>query len=400
MRTLPDVAQEMIATPEQLVRCCAELAESPFLGFDTEFVGEQTYHPKLCLIQVATDKKLYLIDPLSAGPIDAFWNVLTDPSHVVVVHAGRQDVHICRMWAGRPPARIFDLQIAAGLVGPIYPVGHATLVSKELGIQIAKGETLTEWGERPLTPKQIRYAFEDVKYLLVLRGKLAARLESLGRTAWADEEFELLRTDVKAEEAAKEKWYKLRGLGGLDRRTLAVVRALHNWREEAAQSHNRPPRTFLRDDLIVEIARRMPREERDLGSVRGVGKKLIPQIIRAVEAARQLPIEQCPPFIEREQELPQVPLIGSILVAVLGNFCHRTQLATGLAANQEDLRTLVRSRLNGRPLPERCPLSRGWRRDHILPEMEAVLEGKRTLRITDIKSESPLAIADDPAAPA
>jgi ribonuclease D len=385
----------MIATPEQLQGCCAELEQSPFLGFDTEFVGEQTYHPRLCLIQVATEKKLFLIDPLSAGSLDAFWKVITDPKHVVVVHAGRQDVHICRMWAGRPPSRVFDLQLAAGLVGPIYPVGHATLVSRELGIQIAKGETLTEWGDRPLTPKQIRYAFEDVKYLLVLREILAERLQVHGRTSWAEEEFELLRTDVRVEEAAKEKWYKLRGLGGLDRRTLAVVRALYTWREEAAMAHNRPPRTFLRDDLIVEIARRMPTLERDLGSVRGVGKKLLPGILRAVEAARQLPIEQCPPFIEREQELPQVPLIGSILVAVLGNFCHRAQLATGLAANQEDLRTLVRTRLSGKPLPERSPLSRGWRRDHILPEMEAVLEGKRTLRITDIKSESPLAIAEE-----
>ncbi len=90
-----------------------------------------------------------------------------------------------------------------------------------------------------------------------------------------------------------------------------------------------------------------------------------------------------------------MPLIGSILVAVLGNYCHRAQLAVGLAANQEDLRTLVRSRLSGKPLPERCPLSRGWRRDHILPELEAVLEGRRTMRITDITSEAPLAIVEE-----
>ncbi len=172
------------------------------------------------------------------------------------------------------------------------------------------------------------------------------------------------------------------------------MRAIYNWREDVAASHNRPPRTFLRDDLILEIARRMPSWDRDIGSVRGVGKKFIPAILRAVETARQLPIEQCPPYVEREQELPQVPLIGNILVAVLGNFCHQAQLAVGFVANQEDLRSLVRSRLSGKPLPERCPLSRGWRREHILPELEAVLEGRRSLRITDIQSETPLAIAD------
>jgi ribonuclease D len=385
----------MVTTAHQLSLCCAELEASPFIGFDTEFVGEQTYHPTLCLIQVATAKCLYLIDPLSVGDLQDFWKILIDPRHEIVVHAGRQDVHLCRIAAGAPPGKLFDLQIAAGLVGVVYPIGHATLVGRELGIQIAKGETLTEWGVRPLTPRQIRYAYEDVKYLLPLREILARRLEERGRTSWAGEEFDLLRQDVRAEEIAREKWNKLRGLGGLDRRTLAAVRSIFNWREDVAATHNRPPRTFLRDDLILEIARRMPSWDRDIGSVRGVGKKFIPAILRAVEAARQLPIEQCPPYVEREQDLPQVPLIGNILVAVLGNFCHNAQLAVGLVANQEDLRSLVRSRLSGKPLPERSPLSRGWRRANILPELEAVLEGRRSLRITDIQSETPLAIADD-----
>jgi ribonuclease D len=394
-RSIPEVDQEMVVSAQQLEECCAQMEASPHIGFDTEFVGEHTYHPTLCLIQIATSKRLFLIDPLTVGPLGAFWKIIADPKHEIVVHAGRQDVHLCRMAAGAPPGRLFDLQIAAGLVGTIYPIGHGTLVAKELGIQIAKGETLTEWGIRPLTPKQIRYAFEDVKYLLVLREILATRLEERGRTGWAEEEFQLLRLDIRAEEAVREKWNKLRGLGGLDRRTLAVVRALYNWREDAAAAHNRPARTFLRDDLIIEIARRRPGEDRDLMSIRGVGKKFVPAILRAVEAAHQLPIEQCPPFVEREQEPPQVSLIGNILAAVLGNLCYRAQLAVGFVANQEDLRSLVRARLMGKPLSDRSALSRGWRRDHILPELEEVLQGHRTLRITDIQSEAPLAIVDE-----
>ncbi len=200
MRSIPELDQQMVTTAHQLADCCAELETSPFIGFDTEFVGEQTYHPTLCLIQVATARCLYLIDPLSVGALDHFWKIVSDPRHEIIVHAGRQDVHLCRMNAGAPPGRLFDLQIAAGLVGTVYPIGHATLVAKELGIQIAKGETLTEWGVRPLTPRQIRYAYEDVKYLLPLREILGARLEERGRTSWADEEFELLRHDVRAEE--------------------------------------------------------------------------------------------------------------------------------------------------------------------------------------------------------
>lgn len=391
-RTIPEADQEMVVSAHQLESCCAVLESSPYIGFDTEFVGEHTYHPTLCLIQVATPGRLFLIDPLSVGSLDAFWRIIADPKHEIVLHAGRQDVHLCRMAAGVPPGRVFDLQIAAALVGTIYPIGHGTLVAKELGVQIAKGETLTEWGVRPLTPRQIRYAFEDVKYLLPLREILATRLAQRGRTAWAEEEFELLRHDIRAEESAREKWNKLRGLGGLDRRTLAVVRALYNWREDSAAAHNRPPRTFLRDDLIIEIARRQPSGDHDLASIRGLGKKFIPAILRTVEAAHRLPIDQCPPSVEREQEAPQVALIGNILAAVLGNFCHRAQLAVGFVANQEDLRSLVRARLSGKPLLERYALSRGWRSEQILPELEAVLLGRRTLRITDIHSEAPLAI--------
>src|SRR5208282_4568411 len=144
-----NVMQEQIITqPEDLAACCAYLAECPAFGFDTEFVGEDTYHPRLCLVQVATPERLILIDPLAAGPLDAFWKIVVDPAHLVVVHAGREEVRLCRLWTGQAPGNLFDLQIAAGLVGMVYPLGHGTLVSQVLGVQLAKGETLTEWRDR------------------------------------------------------------------------------------------------------------------------------------------------------------------------------------------------------------------------------------------------------------
>src|SRR5437764_8904361 len=182
---MPDVKEEVINTPEQLAQCCEYLATQKVLGFDTEFVGEDTYHPRLCLVQVATAQRLFLIDPLSVGPLDAFWKLVVDPTNLVVVHAGREEVRLCHLWSGQTPGNLFDLQIAAGLVGMIYPLGHGTLVHQVLGVQLAKGETLTEWRTRPLTRAQIRYAFDDVRYLLRVWEKLAARLEALGRTEWA-----------------------------------------------------------------------------------------------------------------------------------------------------------------------------------------------------------------------
>src|SRR5262245_8105461 len=205
---MAEPAEEIVAPPEQLADCCAFLATCPAVGFDTEFVGEQTYHPNLCLVQVAAPHRLFLIDPFSVGPLDAFWKLIVDPARVVVVHAGREEVRLCQLWGGEPPGNLFDLQIAAGLVGLPYPLGHGALVNQVLRIQIAKGETLTEWRVRPLTKEQVRYAFDDVRYLLSVWQKLRHRLGSLGRLEWAAEEFARLKSNALATPEMTEKFRK------------------------------------------------------------------------------------------------------------------------------------------------------------------------------------------------
>src|SRR3954447_21604144 len=215
---MSEVREQIVREPGELAACCAFLGACPHFGFDTEFVGEDTYHPRLCLVQVATDEALFLIDPFTAGPLDAFWKLVVDPSRVAVVHAGREEVRLCRLWAGQAPGNLFDLQLAAGLVGLAYPLGHGALINQVLGIHLPKGETLTEWRDPPLTPAQVRYAFDDVRYLLPAWKRLTARLEKLGRLDWAREEFSRLQASTSPEETVNEKWRKLRGLGSLDRR--------------------------------------------------------------------------------------------------------------------------------------------------------------------------------------
>src|SRR5437588_6875015 len=148
---MPDLPEELVTRPQELVACCEYLATCRQFGFDTEFVGEDTYHPRLCLVQIATAERLILIDPLAVGPLDAFWKLVVDPANLVVVHGGREEIRLCHLWTGQIPGNVFDLQIAAGLVGRVYPLGHGALVNQLLNIQIAKAETLTEWRDRPLT---------------------------------------------------------------------------------------------------------------------------------------------------------------------------------------------------------------------------------------------------------
>ena len=396
---MAEVAEEIVDSAEGLARCCAYLATQPTIGMDTEFVGEETYHPKLCLVQVSTPERLFLIDPFVAGPLDEFWKLMLDPTRVVVVHAGREEVRLCRQGIGQVPANFFDLQLAAGLVGMSYPLGHGTLVNQLLGIRLSKAETLTEWRRRPLTGDQIRYAYDDVRYLLRCHEKIAGRLEELGRSAWAREEFARLSTVASPEDPAlEERWRKLKGISSFDRRKLALVRALYHWREDRAAEWNRPARTVVRDDLLVEIARRNPAKARDLQVVRGLPSRDLDAIVAVVLEAKALPAEQYPAAFDREQDPPQLATIAGVVIAVFTDLCTRQQLASNLVASNNDLRILVRARLAGEPLPDDIPLTTGWRAAHILPEVQAVLEGRRMVRIADLQAETPLATFEVPGA--
>lgn len=385
-------SEAIVTRAEELAACCKHLADCPVVGFDTEFIGEQTFVPQLCLIQVATPDHLTLIDPLTAGPLDAFWEIVTDPKRTVVAHAAREEIRICQRSCGRLPHGIFDLQVAAGLVGLGYPLGHGPLVNKLLNIRLMKGETLTDWKKRPLTQKQIQYAFDDVRYLLPAWQALRDRLVKLDRLAWAREEFDALLPRSLGEEPGIERWRRLKGLGGLDSRKLGLVRELHAWREEKAYEKNRPVRTIVRDDLLVEIARRNPKSDHDLEVVRGLAKKDVPEILSVVQYARTMPAESLPEVHQREDDAPPITLVANLLSAVLGDFCAKHQLSQALVATANDVKLLVRAASRGEPPPTESVLASGWRSKAVLPELLAILAGQRTIRVADMKRDDPLEI--------
>jgi ribonuclease D len=388
-------AEILVTDAAALADCCAHLARCVQVGLDTEFVGEDSFHPKLCLIQLATPDTLYLIDPFAftEEELRSVWDLLADPARTLVVHAGREEIRLCHRAVGRTPGNLYDLQIVAGMVGLVYPIGHGTLVGEALGQRLSKGETLTEWRTRPLTRSQIRYAFNDVRYLLPLWEKLHGQLEQLGRIDWAHEDCVRLcaasTPDEPGQPSASEKWRKLRGAGSLDRRRLAVLRELFRWRDEEAAHANRPARTVLRDDLLVEIARHTLKSEQDLHVVRGLARRYAAALWQAIERARALPAEQLPMPAEREQDPPQAGLVGNVVSAVLGDFCVRQRLAPNLVATNQDVKLLVRSRLQGDPLPAESLLTQGWRAQYVLPELLAVLDGRRRLRVADVRAEAP-----------
>lgn len=385
----PDLPEHLVADPAALDACLDHLASVSVLAFDTEFVGEDAYRPELCLVQVATAENLYVIDPFAVGPLDEFWELLTDPARATVVHAGREDIRLCYFAAGQPPAHVVDVQVAAGLAGLTYPIGYAGLVQELLGQRMSKGETLTDWRRRPLSASQIRYAYDDVRYLLPAWKKLGDRLKRQGRLKWADEEFATFVHKAVGDEASGERWRRVKGAGGLDRRGLAIVREVFGWRETFAKRVNRPARTLLRDDLLVEIARRAPKAAEDLQSLRGLPRGEPEAILEAVRRARALAPEEMPEPEPRDHDPQHVVLLAQLLGVVLADLCSRYKLAPNLVASQSDLKAVVRAKAAGAD-PPAVPLTRGWRAEAILPELLAVLDGRDAVRVAEPSSSAPL----------
>jgi ribonuclease D len=379
----PALAERMIVEKSDFLALVSDLGQCREFAFDTEFVGEDTYIPVLCLIQVATRDALYLVDPIAIQDVTPFWKLVADPANTVIVHGGREEVRLCRQWSGSPPGNLIDLQITAGMLGMGFPTGMASLVQTVLGHRLSKSETLTEWRARPLTLAQRNYAYDDVRYLLEINDRLNARLAELDRLEWAREEHARFveLTDPEIIAGREERWRKVKGSSQLDRRQLCLLRALHAWRETRAHEANRPVRTVMRDDLLVEISRRHPGRPGDLQMVRGLSKKDIDGILATVEAADAVPEDQWPEVLERDSEATHVQALSGLLQTVFMAMCAEMKLAPGLTCTMGEIRDLLRCRLTGPAEPTEGLLITGWRRKHVLPRLLAVLDGRVAFRL-------------------
>ena len=144
-----------IDSEQQLSEFCKRSANSPYIGFDTEFVSENRYRPQLCVLQIATENEYAIVDTLAVKDISVFWDLLVSGNHVTIAHAAREEFLFCYRDCRKRPSNLFDVQLAAGLIGFEYPAAYGNLVSKMLGHPVDKGETRTDWMKRPLSSRQV-----------------------------------------------------------------------------------------------------------------------------------------------------------------------------------------------------------------------------------------------------
>jgi len=360
---------------------CRTLDQSPRLALDTEFVGEETFVPRLELIQVATEKTAAIIDfpaVQADGSLDAFWHLVCRSDVEKIVHAGRQDLDLFAAHAGQIPKPFFDTQIAAAMVGYGAQVAYANLVHRLHGTKLDKAHTFTNWSARPLSRAQLTYALGDVQYLLSIHEHLHERLTELGRLQWANEEFARLESVVgEKSREPHERYQRIRGWDTLKPKAAVVLRELAAWREAEARRRNVPRGRILRDEVLLQLARHPPQTVEELRSLRGIhpseAERNGERVIATIQSALALPPSAWPAVPRERKPEPESTGLAELLQAVLKARAAAEGIAPSLLATAADVQTLVESKRQS--IPPDLPVLRGWRRQLVGELLLQVLQG-------------------------
>ncbi|MBX7198216.1 MAG: ribonuclease D [Rhodospirillaceae bacterium] len=352
----------LITDTAALEALCGRLAKADFVTVDTEFMRETTYWAKLCLVQVAGPDEAYCIDPLAEGiNLKPLYDLLANPAVLKVFHAGRQDLEIFYTATTTVPTPVFDSQVAAMVCGFGDQVGYETLVSKLAGANLDKSQRFTDWSQRPLSDRQIKYALGDVTYLRKVYTELSRMLDNSGRRAWLEEEIATLIDPATYRVDPRDSWQRIRARTR-SRRLLCVLRELAAWRELTAQAMNLPRQRVAKDDALLELAANMPVTVDDIKRTRLAkplaSGKYVEGVLAAVAKGRAVPESECP-VVERDNGWEAVASRGvvELLKLLLKARSETHHVAQRLIATSDDVEAIALSDT------AEVPALHGWRRE-------------------------------------
>ncbi len=352
-----------ISSDADFLTLCTTLRGSKSFAFDTEFIGEESYYPKTCLIQVATTEMVALIDPFKIKDLTPLHELIADPEITTIVHSGSQDLEPVARLLGKPPASIFDTQIAAGLVGFPWPISLTKIIETILKHDVGGHFTFSQWDARPLTQRQLVYAADDVRYLLAVHDHLNNRLEELGRLSWSTEEFASLTSMDSFQFNITSTVKRICRTKNPRKKELQRIQAIASLREKIAIEHNVPTRTILPNECIIALARKPVDSIDKLASMKGFPRssanKHGKQILKAMDESDCIePISMRKPnAVERESETRQ-ELDG--VWSLFGAWCVGTNLSAGLVANRPTFTDWFLALIDGKQEAD-SPLNQGWR---------------------------------------
>jgi ribonuclease D len=373
----------LITTTGTLAEACERLSRHPYVTFDTEFMRETTFYPKLCLIQLASEDEVVLVDPL-AKDIDLapFIALMRDERVVKVVHSGRQDLEILWNIDGCIPKPLFDTQVAAMVCGYGDSVSYEQLAHDLAKARIDKSSRFTDWSKRPLSEAQLVYARSDVTHLRQVYEALEKQLEKTGRTHWLANEMSILTSPRTYESHPEDAWQRLKGRVRKPRE-LAVLMELAAWREREAQSRDVPRSRVLKDDAVMDIVTAAPRTAEALGHLRSIPSgfersRAGLEIVAAVERGLARDPKSLPP-LERGSRRAFNHATVDLLKVLLKMVSEQQGVAAKILATVDDLEAIASDD------DAEVPALAGWRREIFGEPALALKHGRLALAVEDGK---------------
>jgi ribonuclease D len=288
---------ELIETSDALSGLFGDLAAESLLAVDTEAATFHRYRDRVYLLQVSSRRRTAVVDPLAVRDLGALGRLLADPGVEIVFHDADYDLRLLEQEYGFRATRLFDTRIAAQLLNE-PGIGLAALLEKYFGVRLDKRFQRADWSARPLSREMISYAASDTRHLPGLRDIMREQLAARGRLGWAEEEFELLAQVRWRNDQGEPAFLRMKGAKALKGRALAVLREVHQWREELAARSDRAPFRILSNEPMLEIARAQPRDASALRAMRGVGGELVErrgrELLAAVQRGLELPESEIP----------------------------------------------------------------------------------------------------------
>ena len=368
-----------ISDQESLEAFVERARSSSVLAIDTEFLREKTYYAKLCLLQMATDDEVVIVDPFAVKNLAALTPLLQDESVMKLFHAGGQDLEILYRVTGVLPTPVFDTQIAAALLGHTMQVGYGALVHSLCGVSLKKTDSFTDWSRRPLSESQLEYAADDVIYLPEMYRTMRNRLETKGRLAWLANDFAELSDPARYEEDPRLRYRRLKRGSSLSRQQLSAAREAAAWREVEARKRDIPRKWVITDEQIVEVCKREARTIDELFMVRGMRERLTTRDARALvacmKAGMDLPSEQWPELDRASKNEPNVDAQLDLMTALVRLRARENDIAMQALASHSDLAQVARGYTEG------VDVLRGWRRAMVGEELLELLDGRIALSL-------------------
>ncbi|WP_115046742.1 ribonuclease D [Xanthomonas arboricola] len=337
------------------------------IGLDTEFIRERTYWPQLALVQMAIGEEILLIDPLIPGMNEALKAWLTATDIVKVMHSASEDLVTFKCACGVLPRPLFDTQIAAALAGVGGGMGYQKLVQEVTGTLLSKGETRSDWMRRPLSPAQLEYAADDVRYLFAIHDELTRRLTEQDRLGWLAEDAERLLATVEHDDGERWPHVSLRTAQFLEPAAQRRLLRLLRWRDLQARQSDRPRSWILDNELASQLARFPPADLDALLRQFDKFPKAPRKLAAAVWEALNTPLPD-----EEHAPLAQAATDGNkaVLKRLQDAVAQRSRelgLPDGILASRRHLETLIEQRSWPAPLGQ-------WRRDALEAQLTPLLE--------------------------